>query len=150
MATPATNPSAARIPIVLKIRTAQVRPGERGFRRAAMLSGTLSTGPQWGSAIDVLNGLLAPRGLALDSVSQLVGQDHLVPAAFLADLDHHDPELPVLVSHLLELRRVLDPARILAQLLPEDVLQVDQAVRLADRARHLGRVPVILRRPKQH
>src|SRR5688500_17787081 len=53
--------------------------------------------PLRGSAIDVLDGLLASRRLALHSVAQEIRQDHVVPVALQAHLDDDDLELAELV-----------------------------------------------------
>src|SRR6478752_7158827 len=82
--------------------------------------------PVRGSAIDVLDGLLTTRRLALHPVTQEVGQDHVVPAALQAHLDDDDLELAELVRHLLQLRGLLDPAGVLPQLLTEHVAEVHQ------------------------
>ena len=61
--------------------------------RAAARLGFFSTGPQWGSTIDVLDGLLAARWFALEPVAEQVRQNHLVPAAGRAHFDDDDLEL---------------------------------------------------------
>src|SRR5690606_5505314 len=78
------------------------------------------------SAIDVLDGLLPTRWLALHPVPEQVRHDHEIPAAAEADLDHHDLELAELVGHLLQLRDLLDPAGVLTELFAEHVVQLDQ------------------------
>src|SRR3954469_8706331 len=100
------------------------RLNQRKLPRFGAPAGCFSTGPQEGSAIDVLDGLLASRRLALHPVAQEVGDDHVIPAAAQAHLDDDDLELAVLVGHLLELRRPLDPAGELTELVAEGVAEV--------------------------
>src|SRR5215213_8620444 len=112
-ATPATRIRASEMARPLSAKIARRWPGVREdlpfFGRAEAPGGFFSTGPHWGLAIDVLDRLLATRGLAFHPVTQKIGQDHVVPVARLAHLDHHDLELTELVSHLLELLGLLDP-----------------------------------------
>src|SRR5918999_1305880 len=127
MAIALTRPRAVTMPRPLSIRRVHFWAGVRlaSLARAEAPGGFFSTGPQWGLAIDVLDGLLAARRLALHPVTQQVGQDDVVPAAGLAHLHHHDLELPELAGHLLQLGGHLYPARELAELVAEDVGQVD-------------------------
>src|SRR5918993_3953916 len=126
-AKPATRIRAREMPRPLRAnrvrRCAGVRGGLPG--RAPAPGGCFSTGPHWGSPIDVLDGLLATRRLALHPVTQEIRQDHMVPAARLAHLDDDDLELAELVGHLLQLFGLLDPAGVLAELVTEDVGEVE-------------------------
>src|SRR5215210_8550789 len=109
IATALTRPRAVMMPMTWRIRIVRLWAGVRFLARARAPGGFFSTGPQWGLAIDVLDRLLASGRLALHPVTKKVGQDHVVPAARQADLDHDDLELPELVGHLLELDGLLDP-----------------------------------------
>src|SRR3712207_8179116 len=75
MATALTRPSAVRIPIPCRMRIDHRRAGLRFLLRARGPAGCFSTGPQWGLAIDVLNRLPAAGRLALDSLTEQIGQD---------------------------------------------------------------------------
>src|ERR671916_305441 len=154
-ATPAIRSRAREMPRPFSARMARRCPGVRGglplSGRASAPGGFFSTGPHWGSTINVLDRLLATRRLALHPVTQKIRQDHVIPAARLADLDDNDLELAELVGHLLQLFGLLDPAGVLAELVAEDVGQVDQVVLgVADRARDLRGLAVVLGRPQQH
>src|SRR5215207_7031062 len=144
------RPRAVRTPIVMRIPRAHFRPRPAESWRARAPWGCHSTGPQWGSAIDVLDRLLATGRLALHPVTQKIGKDHVVPAAGWANFDDHDLELPELVCHLFQFSGPLDPTGVLTQLVSEHVVQVDQALRLTDRAIDVRRLAMVLGRPDQH
>src|SRR5215204_5064447 len=142
--------SSARVPTAMPIPINHILVRlRRLLGRAEARWGCICTRPQWGSAIDVLDGLLASRRLSLSAVPEQVRQDHVVPATGGADLDDDDLELAVLVCHLLKLRGPLDPPRVLAQLVAENVIEHDHFARLTDRARAIRRLAVILGGPDQ-
>src|SRR5687767_5117453 len=144
------RPRAVRTPIVMRMPRAHFRPPPAESRRARASWGCHSTGPQWGSAIDVLYRLLATGRLALHPVTQKIGKDHVVPAAGWTNFDDHDLELPELVCHLFQFSGPLDPTGVLAKLVAEYVVQVDQIIRLADWTIDVRRLAVMLSRPDQH
>src|SRR4029453_13011938 len=124
-----TIPRITSPPMVARTRRGHFRrffADFAGSRRARVPRGSHSTGPQWGSAIDILDRLLTARRLALHPVTQQVGKDHVVPAAGWANFDDHDLELPELVCHLFQFSGPLDPTGVLTQLIAEHVVQVDQ------------------------
>src|SRR5512132_3646762 len=100
-------------PMVSKMPRAQRRPDLVVFWRARVPWGRRSTGPQWGSTIDVLYRLLPARRLTLHPVTQKIGKDHVVPAAGWANFDDHDLELPELVCHPFQFSGPLDPTGVL-------------------------------------
>src|SRR6185437_6161141 len=137
-------------PMVMKMPRAQRRPRVVVLRRVSAPRGCGSTGPQWGSAINVLNRLLAAGRLALHPVTQKVGKDHVVPAAGWANFDDHDLKLPELVCHLFQLSGLLDAPRILSQLIAEHVLQIDQFIGVTHWTIDARGLSVVLRRSEQH
>src|SRR6185312_9797454 len=119
-------PSRVSDPMVMKMPRAQRRPRPVVVRCMRAPRGCSSTGPQWGSAIDVLDRLLAAGRLALHPVTQKVGKDHVVPAAGWANFDDHDLKPPRPVGPLFPMRGLVYAPRIPAQLIAEHVLQIDQ------------------------
>src|SRR6476620_11720518 len=142
-------PSRVSEPMVMKMPRAQRRPRPVVVLRMRAPRGCSSTGPQWGSAIDVLDRLLATGRLALHPVTQKVGKDHVVPAAGWANFDDHDLKLPELVCHLFQLSGLLDAPRILSQLIAEHVLQIDQLICLTHRTIDARGLSVVPRRSEQ-
>src|SRR4029450_10214125 len=134
----------------MRMPRAHLLPRPDASGRAGAPWGRQSTGPQWGSAIDILDRLLAARRLALHPVTQKVGKDHVVPAAGWANFDDHDLELPELVCHLFQFCGPLDPTGVLAQLVAEHVVEIDQIFRFTDRAIDVRRLAMVLGRPDQH
>src|ERR1700722_18142 len=80
---------------------------------------------------------------------QNIRRCEVVPRATLADLDHVDLELCVFRSHLIQLRRLLDPALIPAQLVAVHICDVRQLRLPADRTRDVGGLAVELRGPQE-
>src|SRR6478609_9167466 len=94
----------------------------------------------------VLDRALTARRLARHTVADDVRLDEMVPAARLAHLENVDPDLAVLVRHLLDVAAGLDPPGVLAELLAEDVVEMGHLALAAHRARRLDGLAVVLGR----